>query len=96
MNKKKYFLIYLPCIFAFIIFVCFALVISNKTVQKNTYGQKINAKDTWKKVMADSANKSEISVSVTGNAPGQIHSDPECRPAAILPGRRNRPALNFQ
>ena len=32
----------------------------------------------------------------TGNAPGQIHSDPECRPAAILPGRTNRPALNFQ
>ena len=72
MNKKKYFLIYLPCIFAFIIFVCFALVISNKTVQKNTYGQKINAKDTWKKVMADSANKSEISVSVNKEKIKQI------------------------
>lgn len=72
MNKKKYFLIYLPCIFAFIIFVCFALVISNKTVQKNTYGQKINAKDTWKKVMADSANKSEISISVNKEKIKQI------------------------
>lgn len=73
MNKKKYFLIYLAGVFfAFIIFVCFALVISNKTVQKSTYGQKINAKDTWKKVMADSANKSEISVSVNKEKIKQI------------------------
>lgn len=64
MNRKKLIILYLPVAVLLVVLVSMFLLFSRQTVQKGVMGEEIISNEKWNAIMAESANKSKLSLKV--------------------------------
>lgn len=64
MNRKKLIILYLPMVILLVVLISAFLLFSRQTVQKGVMGEEINPDEKWNAIMAESANKSKLSLKV--------------------------------